>query len=153
MKILHVINIRWWNAASEYGFNIMKCLKEQGHENICICGINSPIIERCKELGIEYLDILPKSELRYLRKKLLNWIMQSVKSVNIIFAHPGKDHSLAYILKKKVFTNAQVVRIRIDARSPKKTILLSRLFYNTSLIVVPSIKEERNLIKKGLLME
>ena len=73
IRILHIHNIRWWNATSNYAFNLIVALKELGFEQFVISGKENPINERLSLENISFDPILPDKDIHYIPLYLRNF--------------------------------------------------------------------------------
>ncbi len=149
IRILHIHNIRWWNATSNYAFNLIVALKELGFEQFVISGKENPINERLSLENIPFDPILPDKDIHYIPLYLRNF---DIKNYDIIITYWGRDQQL-FNFKKN--SDQKLFRVRIDAREPRKNKAALRLNKKTDLIIFPSqielnkFKEITN-IKKNL---
>ena len=52
LRILQLLNVRWWNASAEYGISLALGLHRRGHRVIVMGRQDSPPLRRAKELGL-----------------------------------------------------------------------------------------------------
>lgn len=59
MKIVHVVNVRWWNAAAHYGWLSARALARRGHD-LTLAGLSdSPALARAREAGLATVAVDP----------------------------------------------------------------------------------------------
>ena len=136
MKIVHLHNIRWWNAVSHYAWDMMRALDSLGFEQRVISGKNNPINEHLSASGFAFDPILPDKDIQYLPlflKKL------PLSDAQIIVTYWGRDQELALRKKSK---GQKLIRIRMDARRQNTNFAAKNLFAGTDLIVFPSELEK-----------
>ncbi len=135
-KIIHLHNIRWWNAVSHYAWDLMRALDSLGFDQRVITGKNNPINDRLSASGFQFHPILPDKDIQYFPlflKKL------PLSDAQIIITYWGRDQELALRKKSK---KQKLIRIRMDARRQNTNFAAKKLFAGTDMIVFPSELEK-----------
>ena len=144
MKILHVHNIRWWNATSHYAYNLALALDELGHEQMFITGKGNPINEKLEMNNWDTLPILPDKDIEYFP---LFFKKFPIKTFDLIITYWGRDQHLFYLKKSR---KQKLFRVWVDAQDMKANSFSKKLFKNTDLIVLPSQTEIDKFQKRGI---
>jgi len=56
MRLLHLVNVRWFNATAWYALNLAWIQKLKGHDVVVASIKNSPVIKKARQLEIETLE-------------------------------------------------------------------------------------------------
>lgn len=121
MKVVEVVNIRWWNAAAEYCITVANALSKRGHDVIVICEKDTPSYEKALNLGLQVETMLHFKPLSFVSdlltiKRMFRTIYNDIQIVNV---HTAPSQSL-FILAKKLFNlRYKIIRTRIDLRKIK----------------------------------
>ncbi len=149
LNILHIVNVRFFNATAWYAMQVSKKLCELGH--------NSTVLTlEGEEADIKAIEMnIPRIALPFDQKKVKNLpkIMQFLKKViekqkpDIVNCHRGELFPLFIYLKKKY--GFKLVRTRGDQRFAKNT-FLNRYFYSTvsDAVVATNSRIKNNLNEK-----
>lgn len=146
LSILHIINVRWFNASAEYAITISRYLKNKGHNILIICKEGIPAIKAAVDSGLDVntsLSFRPFSFFSDL--KALKNICSEIRP-DIIHAHHAEGHALAITLRK-FFNGPKVVRTRVDIRTPKNNFFNRFIHKYTDCIIVPGELLKRKVIK------
>jgi glycosyltransferase involved in cell wall biosynthesis len=132
MKILNVINVRWYNATAWYAVSLSSALKKSGHD-VIVCGQpGTPPVEKAKELGLEVFEAEFNSSNPIKLFKTMNRVRKLLKSYkpDAVACHRGEF--FWYFAIKKFFTRPRwkLIRVRGDIRPPKADII-NRWMHNT----------------------
>ncbi len=145
LTILHIVNVRWFNASAEYAISISRHLREKGHNVLIVCKEGIPAMKVAVDSRLDVNTELSFKPLNFFYDlKKLKGICDRIKP-DIIHAHHAEGHALAVALKK--FLGGQkVIRTRVDIRSPKKNLFNRFIHKNTDCVIVPG-----ELLKKRVI--
>jgi len=136
LNILHLINVRWFNASAEYAVTVSRELQKRGNRITIACKKDIPAVKSAIESGLQVDTSLTFQPLHYFSD--LNKLKEICKKIkpDIIHAHHADTHALAMGVKfflKSIF----VVRTRVDIRAPKRNFFNRYIHQNTDLLIVP----------------
>ncbi len=118
MRIIQVVNVRWFNATAWYGLELARLAANAGHESLVVGLEGTEPLERARALGLETraLPLNTKSPLAW--PGLLCRMRALVRSFrpDVINCHRGEAFVLWAALKGMGFA---LVRTRGDQRPPK----------------------------------
>ncbi len=120
MKILHIINVRWFNATAWYAFRLAKAGRDLGYESI-IAGLpNSPIINKAKEIGIETFETNFNSNKPIQIIKNIKETSKFIRDTkpDIIVCHRGEMFWWFALYNRFINDSFKLVRVRGDIRPP-----------------------------------
>lgn len=125
LRILQLVNVRWWNASAEYGVYLALGLHRRGHRVIVMGRHDSPPLRRAEALGLsvqatEMGTGRPGGFLASLRE-LVRLIRR--ERIQVINAHRGEGHLYAALASRMVADRVAVFRTRGDVRPPKGHLL------------------------------
>ncbi len=148
LKILHIANVRFYNATMWYAFFLSKKLEELGHISkvLTLEGTLSDI--KAKELGISQVS-LPYNQKKLLQlPKIYKFIEKEIQEMqpDIVNCHRGELFPFFVHLKKKY--GFKLVRTRGDQRTVKNNIF-NKYFYTqaSDAVIATNTSIERNLIE------
>ncbi len=150
MKIIQVINVRWYNATAWYAVNLAACLKKEGHECLVIGLKDSLPLKKASELGLETMG-LPLNSIK------LKEIIQCSKGIDIICkefkpdivnCHRGELFFLWAIKKNKY--NYKLVRTRGDQRFPSLNVFNKVLYKKFCNAIISTNSKMTNYFKEKL---
>ena len=152
MRILHLINVRWFNATAWYAFRLAKAGIKAG-DTAVIAGLpDSPVVNIAKAEGIETLESNFNSNniiiiLKNL-KKLLTFIKKN--RPNAVVCHRGEMYWFIDLYKYLFRPAWKLIRVRGDVRPPT-TGWLSRFTHNICADrIITSAGFIRNYFLNGL---
>ena len=134
MKILNIIDIPWNSGITSYVMEASNGLLQNGHK-IFFAGVKNGLpLQIAKENGFETIEICSRKN-----PFVFGTVLRLVKfvqlyKIDIVNAHTGKAHFLAYLvslLSKRKFV---IIRTKSDAIRPQK----SFLYKKTQKIIVAS---------------
>lgn len=120
MKILHVINVRWFNATAWYALTLAKLQKQHGHDVRIITIKGTDTDTKAKALGFTplYINLTTSNPITLIRSFYqLRSLIASFKP-DIINCHRGEAFILFSWLS--LFYPFALIRTRGDQRVPKK---------------------------------
>jgi len=151
LKILQLINVRWFNACAWYALNLSRGLRERGHKVIVAGNQGSPVYKRAEKYGLPVVN-LPLGRVNPYGAAVHLFRLKSLikgSSVDVVNAHRGEGHSYASLLRG--FQRVPLVRTRGDQRPPlvhPLNLLLHR--WLTDMVIIPSPSLRPPLLKLGL---
>ncbi|MGE4505544.1 MAG: glycosyltransferase family 4 protein [Desulfovibrionaceae bacterium] len=120
MKILQVINVRWYNATAWYALYLSRLLHDAGHEVVVAVQPDTPPEERARKLGLATmrLDLNTTNPLRLY--STLGDMLRLLKEFRpqVVNCHRGEGFVL-WGLIKKLGMGYKLVRTRGDQRLPR----------------------------------
>lgn len=151
MRILHVINVRWYNATAWYAFRLLKAAIKAG-EAAAVAGLpDSPIINMSKNDGIKTFEANFNSNNIFTLFKTLNSFKGFIKDFqpDAIVCHRGEFFFLLALYKFFFRPNWKLVRVRGDRRPPTSDII-SRFTHNVCCdkIVTPNKFMKENYMRR-----
>ena len=121
MKIIQVINVRWFNATAWYGLFLGKLLQTAGHDVLILALKDTEPYFKSLEWGLDTacLDLNTKNPIKFcgLYFDLKKLIFQF--KPDIVNCHRGEAFVLWALLQRRL-KNFSLVRTRGDQRLPKK---------------------------------
>jgi len=152
LRVLELVNVRWWNACAEYGVHLALGLHRRGHRVIVVGGENSLALREAQRLG---LPVRPTKMESHHPATFLSSLLALVRLVRreriqVINAHRAEGHLCAALASLLLREKVVVVRTRGDVRSPKGH-WLNRILHHrlTDAIVLPS-KAMRKPVSEAL---
>lgn len=147
MRILEVVDVRWWNACAYYGVELARALAAAGEEVVVAGSPGAPPVEHARALGLEVWTDVRFADPNPLRTAAdLGALARGVRRFDIIDAHRAEGHVLGALVGA-VAGGPPVVRTRGDARLPRPH-ALNRWLYRrlTARVIVPSERMRGHLI-------
>ncbi len=140
MKIIQIIDLRWYNACADFAIKQAKGLALIGHDVLLMANPGSPPALKAREAGLnvsEEINFAGAGKILSAPKKLRK--IASRFGADIIFAHRGESHLISALAARG--TKIPVARFRGDVRPPKGG-LFSR-YLNTRLTDGVAVSTER----------
>lgn len=130
MRIIQVINVRWYNATAWYGLRLGTLLAQAGHEVTAVTLAGTPPEERAREMGLPIvpIDLNSSTPAGIVRAYARCRRLVSSFRPDVVNCHRGEAFFLWPILKKTVHP-FKLVRTRGDRRPPR-TDPVNRLLHN-----------------------
>jgi len=141
LRIVELINVRWWNACAEYGFNLALGLHRRGHRVIVVGLPGSPVLRKARQVGLPWRAMEMNSRHP---GKLLGSLMALVslirrQGIQVIDAHRAEAHLFAALASLSLSRRVVVIRTRGDVRLPKNHLLNKFLHRHlTDALVLPA---------------
>jgi glycosyltransferase involved in cell wall biosynthesis len=160
LKILQLVNVRWYNACAHYAVVLSSALQRRGHSVIVAGDVNSPPLQVAKKIGLEtfsdlYLSYQNPGRFFYNLKRLYDLIEE--RKIDLVNAHQGMGHFYAVLVKKLFGKNFVLIRTRGDQRKPKDNMFNRWLnergtdgIITTAEVLYQSYLEHFSLDKKNL---
>lgn len=137
MKILHIINVRWFNATAWYAFRLAKAGNELGYDSV-IAGLpNSPVVNMAKDIGLKTFETDFNSNKPL---EIVKNIKKTSKFINeykpdIVVCHRGEMFWWFSLYSRFINKSFMLVRVRGDVRPPT-TDFFSKYMHNKCAKVV-----------------
>ncbi len=148
LKILHIANVRFYNATMWYAFFLSKTLEELGHTSKVLTLDGTLSDKKAKELGISQISLPYNQKKLSQLPNIYKFIEKEIAQLqpDIVNCHRGELYPLFVYLKKNY--NFKLVRTRGDQRKVKNNIF-NRYFYNkaSDAIIATNTSIEKNLLK------
>ncbi|MDQ7032066.1 MAG: glycosyltransferase family 4 protein [Desulfonauticus sp.] len=122
MRIIQVINVRWFNATAWYGLFLGELLSRHGHEVLMLCLPHTQTLSKVQQSHLPYrtLPLTSNNPLTVLNTLYSLHKLVSDFKPDLINCHRGESFILFGLLKK--IHSFKLVRTRGDQRLPKKNI-------------------------------
>lgn len=151
MRILHIINVRWYNATAWYAFRLAKAGCEVG-DVAAVAGLaDSPVVTMSKNAGIKTFAANFNSNNIFTLFKTWHSFNAFIKDFkpDAIVCHRGEFFFLLALYKFFFAPSWKLVRVRGDIRQPKSDIF-SRFTHNfcCDKIVTPNKFMKESYIKR-----
>jgi len=120
MKIIQIIDVRWYNASADFAVTQAGALAGKGHEVLLVANPGSPPAAKAKEAGLEVCEDIDFSGANVIRSagELVNVARRF--NPDIVFAHRGESHLAAAMACRRI--GCHVARFRGDLRLPRRGI-------------------------------
>ncbi|MFP4314863.1 MAG: glycosyltransferase family 4 protein [Desulfovibrionales bacterium] len=120
MRIIHVVNVRWFNATAWYGLTLSRLLKDAGHAVRVITSDRTETYQKAQELGLDPF-CLPLNSLapgNILSSSIeIKRLIREFKP-DVVNCHRGESFVLWGYFRKRL-GSFRLVRTRGDQRFPK----------------------------------
>jgi glycosyltransferase involved in cell wall biosynthesis len=129
LRIIQVLNVRWFNATAWYGLFISRLLREQGHETLVLGLEGTDSFRKARAWGLEPLALplnvsRPWEIARLFRE--LRALLRDFRP-DVVNCHRGENFAIWCLLRK--LEHFALVRTRGDRREPRGG-LFNRLLYS-----------------------
>lgn len=146
MNIVHLINVRWYNATAWYAFKLVESAVLQG-DKVAVAGLpSSPVINHAKSFGVNTLEAPFTSNNIFdffsNMRKLHKFIREN--KADVLCCHRGEMFWIIALDKFLFRRKYKLVRVRGDVRPPRKDIF-TKFTHN---IASDKIITSANFIKK-----
>ncbi|MBG0776700.1 MAG: glycosyltransferase [Desulfovibrionaceae bacterium] len=137
MRVLHVVNVRWFNATAWYGLTLARLMRDAGHEVLAVCLPDTAPLARAREWGLDAatLDLNTGHPLRL--AALCADMHRLVRDFrpDVVDCHRGEAFVLWGLLKSGG-APFKLVRTRGDQRLPRNNLFNRHLHRRTADAVV-----------------
>ncbi|MGA1868502.1 MAG: glycosyltransferase family 4 protein [bacterium] len=153
MNVLHIINVRWYNATAWYAVNLAR-LQQSNGENVWLVGQgpHSPSAKKAMEYGITVVNNIYLNTYNPITLWLAFWRLKKLitrEKIDIVNAHRGEGFFLMVLAAFFSPHKVKIVRTRGDIRYPKKSFLNKILYkYFVDLHIVTGIFMKKYFIEK-----
>lgn len=123
MRIIQVVNVRWFNATAWYGLYLSKLLKEAGHEVLALMLADTESHAKALEWGVQTVTAPLNSRNPLTLVGLYFSLLELVRDFrpDVIDCHRGESFLLFGLLRKRV-GGFKLVRTRGDQRPPRNNL-------------------------------
>ena len=146
MKIIQIVDVRWYNACADFAIQQALGLLRLGHEVLLMANPGSPLTTKARDAGVdvvEDVDFASKNIIRSVRR--LQGIAEDFRP-DIIFAHRGESHLIGALAARRI--GCPIARFRGDVRSPRggmfSRILNDRMTHGIAVSTMRLKKEYEN---------
>lgn len=144
MRIVHLADVRFWNASAQYAVDLAMAQMQHGASVTFIAGRNQPCAHQARARGLVVFehDFGPLHLLDALTE-----VRRLARRTDVLHAHHGSVQNLA-LLATAVHKRPLVIRTRVDVR-PAKGGVLTRQLYNHRLdgVIVPGEDSRRRYVE------
>lgn len=130
LSILHIINVRWYNACAYYASALASAQRKIGH-NVELAGDRGiPSVGIAEEYGLPFNE-KPRFSSYFPTRLLANmlWLKKKIGAgIKVVVAHRGEAHVAAMLTKRILRADFVLVRVRGDVRPPRNDIF-NRILY------------------------
>ncbi len=118
MRIIQIIDVRWYNAGADFAVTQAKALSMAGHDVLLMANPGSPPAARARKYGLATSEKIDFSGSNIFRSagKLVDIARRF--EPDIVFAHRGESHLAAALAARKA--GFKVARFRGDVRPPRR---------------------------------
>ncbi len=123
MKILQVINVRWYNATAWYCVTLSELLRKAGHQVLVAGEANTPPLLRAADLGLAVQPLRLNSANPFVLARTYSRMRRLVRrfAPDVVNCHRGEGFFLWGLLRTQLPSFA-LIRTRGDQRPPKDSI-------------------------------
>ncbi len=150
MNVLHIINVRWFNATAWYALSLADVSNKNGENHSILSIPNAPILCEAEKRGIANytFDFNSSNPIKIIKTIILFERFIKRNDVDIIIAHRGEF--FWYLCLRRLFVNKHnvLIRVRGDDRPPTSD-FISKYFYKklTNIIIVTASIIRKNFIE------
>jgi glycosyltransferase involved in cell wall biosynthesis len=119
LRIIEVVNVRWFNAAAWYGLNLSRLLRRAGHDVLVICPPGADSFAAARDMNLDPVPLNLTSPHPVALTRATGRIAALLRDFNphIVNCHRGESLFLWGLLKK--YVPYTLIRTRGDQRPPK----------------------------------
>ncbi len=151
LRLVQVVNVRWFNATAWYGLFLSRLLREAGHRVLVLAPKDTECFERARAMGLEPLaaDLNSPSPLRLTATlRRLRGIVGDF-SPQVVNCHRGEGF-LLWELLRGLGHNFALVRTRGDQRPPKNNAPNRLLHRRADALIATNSRTARALAGLGV---
>lgn len=130
MRVMQVVNVRWFNATAWYGLYLARLFREAGHPT-CVLTLPGTLADaRAREWGLEPVGLDVNSTNPLHQPHLLRQLARQVRAFrpDVVNCHRGEGFGLFGLLRHAGREPFALVRTRGDQRLPRANVF-NRLLY------------------------
>jgi glycosyltransferase involved in cell wall biosynthesis len=130
VRILNVINVRWFNATAWYAVNLSSVLQRRGHD-VVVCGLpGTPPVLKAHDIGLETFeaDINKSDPIRGLAAMGAMDKLLMTFEPDLVICNRGEFYGY-FAYKRVTKQKYKLIRVRGDIRPPKAG-KLNKFFHN-----------------------
>jgi glycosyltransferase involved in cell wall biosynthesis len=118
MRLILMIDVRWYNACADFAIKQACGLMRLGHDVLLMTNPGSPPAVKAREEGLDVCEAVDFSGVgQFLRAPRFLAKMAREFKADILFAHRGESHAAAAIASRKL--SCRIARFRGDVRAPR----------------------------------
>ena len=123
MRIVHVVNVRWYNATAWYGLTLARLMRDAGHQVAVLVLPGAEPGAKARALGLDVREMDLNARAPWAIARLVRDLRRFVKEFapDLVNCHRGESFVLWGLLKSAGARFA-LVRTRGDQRSPKNNL-------------------------------
>ncbi len=120
MRILEIVDVRWWNATAYYGVELARALRDSGEDVVVAASPGSPPHEAARDLGlpvwtaVRFANANPLATARDFPA-----LLREIRRFDLVDAHRAEGQLLAAVASA-LAGGPPVVRTRGDIRPPRR---------------------------------
>ena len=120
LRVIQVVNVRWFNASAWYGLFLSRLLKEAGHEVLVLCLPGTEAFHKAEDMGLAPLGINTNTANPLRIPALLRALKSLVQTFrpHLVNCHRGEGLILWGLLRAMGLPFA-LIRTRVDQRPPR----------------------------------
>lgn len=120
MRILEIVDVRWWNATAYYGVELARALRDAGEDVVVAASPGSPPLAAARDLGLPMWSAVRFAAANPLHTaRDLPALLRTLRRFDLVDAHRAEGHLLAAVASALV-GGPPVVRTRGDIRPPRR---------------------------------
>jgi len=117
MKIIQIVDVRWYNACADFAIQQALGLLRLGHEVLLMANPGSPPAARARKAGLDVSEDVNFGSLNIIRSvRRLKEVAEDFRP-DIVFAHRGESHLIGALASRRM--GCPIARFRGDVRSPR----------------------------------
>ncbi len=141
VTLLHLVNVRWWNASAAYAVHAALALRARGHAAPVVADAGSPVALRARAAGLDVHEIPRLDRLAWRTTpagvRALAHVLRRTRPA-VVFAHRPESHAWAACGLAFAGVDARLVFARTDARVPRAGVGQRWLAARTDGVVYPA---------------
>ena len=149
MNVLHIINVRWYNATAWYALSLADVSNKNGETHFILSIPNAPVLYEAEKRGIANyaFDFNSSNPFKILKAIISFEKFLKTNDVDIIIAHRGEFFWYLCLRRLFIRKNNVLIRVRGDDRPPTSD-FISKYFYKklTNIIIVTASIIRKNFI-------
>jgi len=147
LKVLQIINVRWYNATAYYALLLSKVLQEKSHKVILAGNHDTPVIKKAQQNGLQVFDSLnlnTDNPLHFFKNIFILKKYIENEKIDIVNCHRGEMYLAIAIASRLANNKPLLIRTRGDQRAPKNNFLnrlVHRFFVDQVIVTTVKLKE------------
>lgn len=123
MRIIQVVNVRWFNATAWYGLYLAKLMQQAGHDVLCLCLEGTESLDKAREWGLAVKTLNLNAANPLALARLYGQLERLIRGFrpDVINCHRGESFVLFGLLRKRL-GGFKLIRTRGDQRPPKNNL-------------------------------
>jgi len=147
LKVLQIINVRWYNATAYYALLLSKVLQEKSHKVILAGNHDTPVTKKAQQNGLQVFDSLnlnTDNPLHFFKNIFVLKKYIENEKIDIVNCHRGEMYLAIAIASRLANNKPLLIRTRGDQRAPKNNFLnrlVHRFFVDQVIVTTVKLKE------------